>query len=234
MALVRTMLRRGSGDIVTALKLADRTGIVAASAPPAREEPVGPARAPVIEVSPVLVLREQEEFEPPGPSATRRLRRNLLFACTAALFLIVGWIGGNTFGHHETGTSAAMATGAVTGKGPVDEPGQVSAPSTTLQAPAPTAPTRMPDNDDGVGSRKATSAPVNRVAPKTSSPEPTASGQDRDDLLDRTVLAMHDPLSASAQQQLQQVVGSWPWVDLVNWGYVPGWGYGAPQRPGHR
>ncbi|MTD59570.1 hypothetical protein GKO32_37130, partial [Amycolatopsis sp. RM579] len=52
--MARTILRRRTGDIVTALQVADRTGIVAASAPPAAEEPaVEPQRAAV---QPVLAL----------------------------------------------------------------------------------------------------------------------------------------------------------------------------------
>ncbi|WAL65386.1 hypothetical protein ORV05_31580 [Amycolatopsis cynarae] len=221
MALVRTMLRSGSGDIVTAIKLADRTGIVAASAPPTSPEPVGSAGPLVSELAPVPVVPERD-FDAPGPSATRRLRRNLLFACAAALFLIVGWIGGGTFGHHDGDPAPAVATGAVTGKEPADEPTQVSVPPTATRTLAQPTPTGTPSSD-GADNRKETSAPAKRVAHKTSPSGPATTSPSRVDLLDRAAATMPDPMSAVAQQ-FQQMVGSW--VDLANWGYGPVSGYG--------
>ncbi|TVT20666.1 hypothetical protein FNH05_34400 [Amycolatopsis rhizosphaerae] len=239
MALVRTMLRSGSGDIVTAIKLADRTGIVAASAPPTSPEAVGSAGTPVSKLPPVPVVLDRD-FDAPGASATRRLRRNLLFACAAALFLIVGWIGGGTFGHHDGDSTPAVATGAVTGKEPADEPSQISVPPTATRTSAQPTPTGTPSSD-GADNHKETSAPAKRVVHKTSPSGPaTTSSPSRPDLLDRTAATMQDPMSAVAQQ-FQQMVGSWAWTDLANWGYGPvsGYGpdfvYGAEQpRFGHR
>jgi hypothetical protein len=198
MAVARTTLRRRSGDIVTAIQLADRTGIVAASAPPVAGVPERRDLSPatVVLVSPAA-----------RRSATRRLRRNLLFASAAALFLVVGWIGGGTFGHGVT--TPSIATGAITDKAqpdaddaPPDAPGE---PANPTPAPVPITPAKASPS----AKREASSPTAKRVSRKeqsstaTSEPPPA-----RDDLVDQATSSAENPLDTVAGR-LQQFINAW-------------------------
>ncbi|HVW41912.1 MAG TPA: hypothetical protein VHC18_11250 [Amycolatopsis sp.] len=129
--MVRTVLRSRSGDIVSAVRLADRTGIVAASAPP----PIDPDET-TEPVPPVLFAM------PEPPSQRRRGRRNVLLACAAALFLLVGWIGGGTLGHRDP--APAVASSPIVDQVRPDQqgadvppPASAPTPPPAVQAPAP-------------------------------------------------------------------------------------------------
>jgi hypothetical protein len=201
MAMARTTLRRRSGDIVRAIQLADRTGIVAASAPPAvngiERRDITPATTVVLP-APV-----------PERPAMRRVRRNLLLGCVAALFLIVGWIAGGTFGQRATNAAAApaAATGAVTGNDPADTPAAPhGAMTTTKAAPSPAT--------SGTAAPRTTRQTSSPTAKRASQPTTATSelSPPRQDLVNHTASTAQDPLDAMAAQ-FQQVINSWIWVE---------------------
>ncbi|GHF59484.1 hypothetical protein FNH07_19235 [Amycolatopsis bartoniae] len=189
-------LRSRPGDIVTAIQRADRTGIVAASAPPATEEP-----KPVESTPSVLVTDSQ----PQRPAARRR---HLVFTCAAALFLVVGWIGGGTFGHHEPEQAPALAVGAVSDQGqggtkPAPPPVTTPQPVTPA-APTSTAPTER--KKQVVPSTKRTT----RTTEKTTAASSTGAG--RADTAGGGSASNQSPMGTMAEE-LEQILGPWqaPW-----------------------
>ncbi|HKS47353.1 MAG TPA: hypothetical protein VJT49_20020 [Amycolatopsis sp.] len=187
--MVRTVTCGGSGDLVRAVQLADRTGIVAASAPPAVSAvaPGGPDIAP--------------RFRGEG---LRAVRRNVLFTCSAALFLVVGWIGGGTFGHHDVEQTPAVAAGVVTDK---DQAQPVNPPvaGTTRQPPKPasgppSAPKQRAGKPDGGATRTSQTPETTSSTPTSAAPGPRA------DLLENTA-ALQPPLTGLAQ--FRQLVNAW-------------------------
>ncbi|TNC20873.1 hypothetical protein [Amycolatopsis alkalitolerans] len=139
--MARTVLRSRSGDIVTAVQLADRTGIVAASAPPAADEPESPVELDLsapCEPEPSMLVASTE----PRVRTARRVRRNLLFSCAAAVFLAVGWIGGGVWGHHQQGPDPVLAVGSAVDQG--QGGAEASRPARVAPAPETPAPTAAP------------------------------------------------------------------------------------------
>jgi hypothetical protein len=193
--MARTILRSRSGGIVTTVQLADRTGIVAASAPPAVEESASQYGPPSTLVASV---------EPHRPT-TRRVRRNLLFTCAAALFLVVGWVGGGTIGDHDTDTPA-VAAGAVIDQ---DQAGAPRVPS----HPAPAIEALKPPNTPAVdpqGDAKTEVAPTTKKADKKAIEPSTGntSGQSRSTQADTTTAAVLSPMDAMSAQ-VQQLISAW-------------------------
>lgn len=327
--MARTVLRSRSGDIVTAIQMTDRTGIVAASAPPAAEE-VKPAaganstgvansgetaetaaaldsvegaklveglksadgltaaegltvaegskaaelfkaagglgaferRKPVNEAEPTAKpdssegLKAAAELEPvdrlklvkgskaavmsgstvesesvdgapstlvavtePQRPVARRIRRNIVFTCAAALFLVVGWIGGGTWGHHESGSTPVVAVGADQEQGGTkpEEP-----PTTTEPAPVPPMPQVAPSATE----KKVTptTKTTTKASAKTTSPSATADARADTESSTPTSTA-RNPMDLMPEQ-LQQVLGAWSWNNTpINRGYRS-WGNG--------
>lgn len=328
--MARTVLRSRSGDIVTAIQMTDRTGIVAASAPPAAEdvkpaagaksmrmansagaaEPaaaldlaegaklvdgVKPAdrhrladgltaaegskaaelfkaagglgaherRKSVHEAQPTARLDSRERFiaaaelqpvdrlEPlvglelvkgskaagvPGSTAesesvdgapstlvamaepqrpvARRIRRNIVFTCAAALFLVVGWIGGGTWGHHESGSAPAAAVGAVADQ---EQGGTKPAepPATTEPAPVPPVPEVAPSATEKV---TPTTKRTAKASAKTTSASATADA--RVDTESSTPTSTARNPTDSMTEQMKQLLGAWSWNNApINRGY---------------
>ena len=187
-------LRSRPGDIVTAIQRADRTGIVAASAPPAVEEPVAG--------TPSMLVAGAEPQRP----VTRRGRRQLVFTCAAALFLVVGWIGGGMFGHHEPEQAPAMAVGAVADQG---QGGTKPAPP-VVTTPQPVAPaTSAPKASAPATSKKQATSSTKRTT-KSTSASPTV--EDRADTESADSTADQSPMGSMAEE-LEEILGPWqtPW-----------------------
>ncbi|HET6501635.1 MAG TPA: hypothetical protein VFG87_12820 [Amycolatopsis sp.] len=199
--MARTFLPGRSGEIVTAVQLADRTGIVAASAPPVRVP--APAESRTREYAGPVV--------PASGSTLRQARRNVLFVCAAGLFLIVGWIGGGTFGHPDTEQVAPVAAGAVNDDDqpsprqdplpPVPTSQPPAPPSTPAVAPKPRTtrqasshPTRTPSSEAPAG-------------PGIATPDPTL--RHRTEVLDNaSTMMMRDPMIA-AIEQFRRMLATW-------------------------
>lgn len=133
--MARTTVRGRSSDVVTTLRVADRTGILAASAPPRAAEPAAAEPAPSVPPSALLAANQGER------PAARRIRRNLLLACAAALFLVVGWIGGGVFAQRGGGDTPVVAVGAALDQ---EQGGTSDTPVPQQTAPAPAPPAVVP------------------------------------------------------------------------------------------
>ena len=187
--MVRTVLRSRSDGVVSAVQLADRTGIVAASAPPLVEpEEAGESLPPVVFAMP----------EP--PAKTRRVRRNLLFACAAALFLLVGWIGG-TLGHHDPAPAVASAPVAdqVPADGPRGGPATTSEPAAPPAAPPAPVPVPVPKR---VTATKRVTVPKQAAAPENEPVQPRSGPVESSSLTE-------DPVSTVSEQ----VMDLWAWAN---------------------
>lgn len=226
----RAVLRGRSGDIVTAIRSADRTGIVAASAPPADSaSPV--ARHLVLvdgEAVPELSARHLALIPLDEAGARRsvsgRARRRVLFTGAAVLCLALGWIGGETFGYRPvelTGPTVAVGVATEQGQPKATEQGQLRATdqgqskaSEQGPAPAPVATTEVPNppvavmppppeprHKDTVGSAR------RNDAPRTSS-TPSQASESRTPMLGTMARTDRDSMRA-AFDQLQRFVSSW-------------------------
>lgn len=182
--MARTTLRSRSGDIVTAARIADRTGIVAASAPPAAEVP-----EPRVEDGHESTLLALAAPDGRRPVAGRGWRTALL-TCAAAVLLVVGWIGGGTFGQRDdpTPTVAAGATyeqdQTGTPKG-TENPVATTPPPSVAQPALPSASDKKAANST---TRKSTSS-----KPVTSTTSDNASVQARDDETESASPQRFDP-----------------------------------------
>jgi hypothetical protein len=207
--MARTVLRSRSGDIVTAVQLADRTGIVAASAPPAPEE-LEPAGAPSVpepadEPSTLVAMSE------PQRPVTRRVRRNLVFACAAALFLVVGWIGGGVWGQHDADPTPALAVGAVADQ---EQGGTKSADPTTTVSPPPVTPAPQPAAPPA--DKKQVSSSDEPTTKATSKPSTSATDA-RDDTKSSAPSSAGQRPVESMTEQLQQLLDTWPWSSTTGY-----------------
>jgi hypothetical protein len=150
--MVRTILRNGSGDLVTLLQLADRTGIVAASAPPAAPDP--------------------GTLDPgglPRPAGSRRVRRQALVVCAALALVTLGWIGGETFAHSALGQTPPVAVGTT---GILENDDQADVPAPPAPQVVPVAPATTKASSPTPAAKRAVSGQT--AAPKTSSKSTTA------------------------------------------------------------
>ncbi|GAA5167144.1 hypothetical protein [Amycolatopsis dongchuanensis] len=194
--MARAGLRSRPGDIVTAIQMADRTGIVAHSAPPAAEEPKP------VEITPSVLVAATEPQRPAG----RRVRRNLAFTCAAALFLVAGWVSGGMFGQQDPEPTPALAVGTV--PAPVQSSVQPSAepPATREVVPAPQAPqTTAP-----AVSQKQVVPSGKRTSKTTTTTPAKPSVQERADLPDADSGPLQDPVD-SLGEQLERMFGPWTW-----------------------
>jgi hypothetical protein len=203
--MARTVLRSRSGDIVTAVRLADRTGIVAASAPPADLAPEssdGRGR--------VLV-----ELAEPGAraGAWRRVRGKMLFVCAAAGFLVIGWLGGGAFARHDADTAPAVAADAVVHQQQSNVQDAAPAPVTTSAAPQP--PGVAPPPAKETGKKQAAASESTRVTRKqatgSSAPPTTTVPHARMDPTSPMLSTGQNSLSSmrSVLDQFQQLIDSW-------------------------
>jgi hypothetical protein len=204
--MARTFLPGRSGDIVTAAQLADRTGIVAASVPPA------PAPAPA--------ASRTRQFAGPAAAASggtlRQARRNVLFVCAAGLFLIVGWIGGGTFGHPDAGQVSQVAAGAVNDDDQPSPRQDPPPPVPTTQAPEPPstpAASPKPRTTRQAGSRAththSSEPPATPGVPLPESlPDPTL--RQRTEMLDKASTMMMPNTVIAAIEQFRRMFAAWP------------------------
>ncbi|MEV5296747.1 hypothetical protein [Amycolatopsis methanolica] len=208
--MARTILRDRSDDLVWSVQLADRTGIVAASAP----KPVdtcGDDAPTVTDFPPVsgeLALTPVVDL--PGAVEKRRLlrrvRRNLLVAAAAVVLLGVGWIAGGTVGSGEdAGTAPAVAAGVVPNAG-LAQPVQ-PAPSTSSapQAPVTTPPATVPPTVK-------TSAPVQKK-PTATKKTAVNHGEARTGPVEDTK-AQDKPLGQAIDEQIKQLFEVWTWNQI--------------------
>lgn len=189
-------LRSRPGDIVTAIQLADRTGIVAASAPPAVEE------LKPVENAPSVLVADTQAQRP----AARRGRRNLVFTCAAALLLVVGWIGGGTFGHHEPEQASALAVGAVADQGQ----GGTKPVAPTVTTPQPVAPAAEAPKAPAPVESKKQAAPTTKRTTRTTE-KTTAAGSTSEDRADTESVGTGTDQSSlgSMAEELEQILGPW-------------------------
>lgn len=195
--MARTILLRRSGDIVTTLRVADRTGILAASAPP---------RAAVPKPRPPSTLLAADQVARP---AARRVRRNLVFACAAALFLVVGWIGGGVFGTRDAGTPILAVGAALDQEQGGTTPGDVPGPPSPAPA-APTAPTSTQPSPAKASSSETSESTAKRTT-RTASRKPSSAAPAAEQRVDTppvtTAAAPQDELA----KQLQEMLDGWHW-----------------------
>ncbi|MEU0462795.1 hypothetical protein ABZ215_02195 [Amycolatopsis sp. NPDC006131] len=206
--MARTILRDRSDDLVWSVQLADRTGIVAASAPKPVEddEPTVADFPPVsgeLALAPVVV-------DLPGAVEKRRLlrqvRRNLLVAAAAVVLVGVGWIAGGAFGPgQDAETAPAVAAGVVPNAG-VNQPVQ-PAPNTSSvpQVPVTTAPPVAPPTAK-------TSAPVQKK-PTTTKKTATDRGEARTGPVEETT-EQGKPLGQTLDEQIKQLFEVWTWNQI--------------------
>lgn len=217
----RAVLRGRSGDIVTAIQLADRTGIVAASAPPADSASPAPSdiRRLVLvkgDVAPEASTRRLELIHLVSEAGLRRhtagrARRRALFTGAAVMCLALGWIGGGTFGYrHVEQTTPTVAVGVATGQARPSVRDQLSSPApvpvTTTAVPNPPAvtasPPVKPPNKRAVGTPRRTSVPH-------ASRPPSVRAIPRTPLLDNLPPADRDTLRV-AIDGFQRFMKAWP------------------------
>lgn len=179
-----------SGDLVVAVQLADRTGIVAASAPPAV-----PASTELVDTRIWVFAGPVQPGE--RSRAAGRIRTRVLFSCAAMLFLVAGWIGGGTFAHSDVEPAPAVAAGVLAGH---DKPDRVPAPVMTSEAPKPArpapAPSAKPSSDAATG--------VGRAQPVKSSLTAQPNGGE---LLVKALPAAQAPVTG-VLAQFQRLIGS--------------------------
>ncbi|NIH83037.1 hypothetical protein [Amycolatopsis viridis] len=162
------------------VQLADRTGIIAASAP----KPVERSRDCHPTVVDLPAVPGQLELAFPWQTVEkarareerrllRRGRRNLIVAAAAVVLMGVGWVGGDTFGFaDDPDPMPAVAAGAVPEDRPAEPVQPAPSASSAPQLPTSTTrPTTVPPSTTGTTPRA-----QKRVAPTTTSssdrPEP--------------------------------------------------------------
>ncbi|GAB3584399.1 hypothetical protein GCM10027445_60570 [Amycolatopsis endophytica] len=211
--MARTILRDRSGELVRSVQLADRTGIVAASAPqPARSQ--GDGEMGVLDfavasgqldvalaagLSEAAVVGEERQV-------LRQVRRNLMVAGAAVVLVVLGWIGGNTFGfEHESGSVPAVAAGPV--PTPVPAAPTEPAPSSTV-TPQAAAPSPKPLS--APVTTKATQ-PTRKKTEVAAPTTPSKGGEARAETVEETP-SRQDRSSLSLNERLQQLIETWSWA----------------------
>ena len=203
--MARTIVRDRSEDLVRSVQLADRTGIIAASAPKPVEtygddESAAVEFAPAsgqldIALSPVVVVTSGM---PEERRLLRRVRRNLVVGAAAVVLLGVGWIAGDTFGFDRSSDLApTVAAGIVPDVGPAERGQPI--PSTN-PAPAPRADTQPP----------MTAPPTTRATQpvQTKVPSATDGGVVRSGPVDDTP-AQDESLGETIDEQIRQLFEVW-------------------------
>lgn len=204
--MVRTILRNGSGDLWTDVRLADRTGIVTASGPPSADpalpEPAEPGAAGRGSVGAVV----------------RRIRRQASFACAAVGLVALGWIGGGTFARGHVSPAPAIAAGSTGVLVNEDQSGvpDPPPPEVTPAVPATTGSTSAKpatSTNQGTagkatdeGARRARSGPAGTPTPAG------PAGLPRADTVFDEVAAMLDSLTGRFAR-LQRVTDAWNQAD---------------------
>ncbi|NIH86039.1 hypothetical protein [Amycolatopsis granulosa] len=209
--MARTVLRDRSNDLVRSVQLADRTGIIAASAP----KPVERSRDRHPTVVDLTAVPGQLELAFPWQTVAqarageerrllRRGRRNLIVAAAAVVLMGVGWVGGDTFGFaDDPDPTPAVAVGAM----PEDRPAEPVQP-TPSASPAPqlptstTRPTAVPPSTTG------TTPPVRkRGAPTTTSTSDRS--EPRVDPVEETTTPRDKPIAQSLDDQIKHLFEVW-------------------------
>lgn len=210
----RAVLRGKSGDIAKVIQLADRTGIVAASAPPAgpgvhavvlQDDDVVPA-ASTRGLQWMRLVSDEAETR---PSTLSRVRRRALFMGAAVMCLALGWIGGGTFGNrHAEQTTPTMAVVVATEQDQPNGEEQVPAPAPvmTTKVPNPTVyvappPPKPRNKQTATGSPRRTSEPRASTTPST-------SPHSRTPLMDTVAQPDRDTIRA-ALGRFQRLMKSW-------------------------
>lgn len=183
--MARTVLHRRSRESLTAVQLADRTGIVAASTPPAAAQ-AADARQP--DKLSMLVAAAGTHV-----SSTRRVRRSLAVSSAAALFLVVGWIGGRVWGHQDEIPAPAAAIGSV----PSEEQDGID------PAPPPPQVTEAPERE-----APPVTPPAKRV---TASAKPRVTSTKTTARTPAPVSVTQDPVDTVAQDWAR-LVSAWAWA----------------------
>lgn len=211
--MVRTILRNGSRDLLSDVRRADRTGIIAASAPPSLPEPDEPGAA---DIRPVAA------FGPGSAGAmVRRIRRQASFACAAVGLVALGWIGGGTFAGGDVQPAPAIAAGS-TGVLVNDDQSDVPDPPAPEVSPAVPTTTSSPSVPPTASRKQGTARKTTdqSVRPSRSDPAGTPTevnavspaGLPRTDTMFDDVAAMLDTL-AGRFTQLQWVLDTWNQAD---------------------
>lgn len=182
--MTRTVLRSRSSDILSEVRLADRTGIVAASAPPTEE--------PEEITKPLTTLFAMA----PPPVKPRRGKRTALFGCAAALFLVVGWIGGGMFGHDDPAPAVASAPLPAQTAPP-------SPPTTTQPSPPPASAVPVVVEKTTVTATKRVTVP--QPAPSASS---TKTADPRSEQVEEDPTPRKNPVDA-VDEQFRAALDQW-------------------------
>lgn len=194
--MTRTILRNGSGDLVTLVQLADRTGIVAASAPPAG--PVAPnPRSPRTDDLPLI-------------AESRRVRWQALLGCVAVTLVTLGWIAGEKFADFGVDRTPAVAAG-VTEVLENDDQSDVPpppAPQVVRAVQATASPSPTPKAHGGTRTRDATAVSERNSRSKGQAPTPTPTGPAR--------RAPVDTLLDQAATMMDELTAGFPWF-LHSW-----------------
>ncbi|UQS22011.1 MULTISPECIES: hypothetical protein [Amycolatopsis] len=207
--MARTILRDRSDDLVRSVQLADRTGIVAASAPKPIEAHADDESilAGFASVSGQLGLALEPVTDRPGPGEERRLlrrvRRNLLVAVAALVLVGVGWIAGGTFGFgHGSDTTPAVAAGVVPSAVPAAPVQPPPSTSPVPQVPVTTQPSAPPQPSKTSPSTK------KKVTPTQTAP--SGHGEARNGPVEETS-KQNKPLARAIDEQIQQLFQVWTW-----------------------
>lgn len=211
--MARTILRGRSGDIVTTLRVADRTGILAASAPPRAGEPDADPEPPS-----ALPAANQGKERP----AARHVGRTLLLACAAALFLIVGWIGGGVFAQRGGGDTPVAAVGAALDQEQGGTSRDVPPPAPPVPAQAlpaalpPAPPITGPSTAKAVSSASSKSSGSSASQTRKSKPTTEAAASDASTApvaTERVNIPLPaEPASVAVAEQLRQLTDAWSWA----------------------
>ncbi|GHE99357.1 hypothetical protein GCM10017786_35620 [Amycolatopsis deserti] len=208
--MARTILRDRSDDLVRSVQLADRTGIVAASAPKPVEpyEDHEPILGEFASVSGQLNVALAPVACRPGAGDERRLlrrvRRNVLVAAAAVVLVGIGWFAGGAFGSgHDSDTAPAVAVGVVPSAGPVEP---VQPPPSTSPVPQVPPATMQPSAPPQLSK---TSPPAQKkVSPTRNSP--SGNGEARNEPVEETGKE-NKPLGRAIDEQIQQLFEVWTW-----------------------
>jgi len=203
--MARTILRDRSGELVRSVQLADRTGIIAASAPC----PAGRRSDDLIDAGFSAVAGQvgAKVSSPSSASHERRLlhrvRRNLVVTAVAVALLAIGWVAGDTFGVDEhSSETPVIAAGTV----PRPVPSAPAQPApTTSDAPPPqpqapsVAPVQIPVTTKGAQPTRRNSQPA-----ATSLPNDDA----RTDKAETPVTEESRP-GRRINERIQQLIDTW-------------------------
>ncbi|MDQ0377893.1 hypothetical protein [Amycolatopsis thermophila] len=209
--MARTILRDRSRELVRSVQLADRTGIVAASAPKQAgahwdEESNDSGFATVSGQLDLAASATEVAAAGDERRLLRRVRRNLLVAAASVVLLAVGWIAGDTFDlDHGSEPRPAVAAGPVPSPVPAD-PVQPAPISTAPQLPMPsppvttvpaTAKTTEPTRKQAQPAAKSSSAPDNGGARADTDADAPRHGSPTGQILD---------------EQIQRLIAAWSWA----------------------